>query len=346
MSCKQKFLYALIISTGSWFLVPDSSFAFTYNRHGVGLRLNGYGTGGMALPESVLYDYRVRGQANYAVRNGWTLGGVYSMDRQADQFDRFYSDAFIFTESPYGRAEIGWTESVAAKLGVGLPDVGALRINNSPLVYGITDTHGIISNPGITGTRYAFRASTVSVPTRPFQFGASVAPFDARFNSATDFGVRYRQPHGRTKYALTLGAGFIDNPRELNADLYAPRVTAESRSQVAFGGNVQHRSWQIGATVRGIYDKDAVGPPTDGLQTGVGASYDFLQWSASGTYILSAVGIWDNNDAFPHSTITHTGVASLRYKIDQHFELFGSTGVVAQSGDVQPFIAAGIHAKF
>jgi len=334
------------------FLIPYSLFlcasahAFSYNRHGVGLRLNGHAMGGAALPESAIYDYRIRGQTNYAVRGGWTLGAVYSMDNVAYEFGRVYSDAFIFTEGPYGRAELGFTESVAAKLGVGLPDVGALRISNSPILYKITDTDGVISNPGVTGSRYAFRASTVSVPTRPFQIGISVAPFDSRFNSATDFGVKYRQPHGRTKYAIAFGAGHMDGPRALYADLYTPKVTASSRSQATLGANIQHRSWNIGATVRGIYDRNAESAPSDGLQTGAGVSYDFLNWSASGSYILSNIGIWDNNPDYPNSITTHTGIASLRYKIDKHFNVFASAGAVSQSGDVQPFIAAGLHGQF
>jgi len=112
------------------------------------------------------------------------------------------------------------------------------------------------------------------------------------------------------------------------------------------GANVQYTSWNFGATVRGIYDHNAITRPSDGLQTGVGASYDFLAWSASVSYILSNVGIWGNHPDYPNSTTTHTGIVSLRYKIDEYFEMFGSGGAVSSPGDVQPFVAAGLHGKF
>ena len=337
--CLMPYVLCLIV-------LPSATQAFTYNHDNISLRFSGHGMGGAALPESAIYDYRIRGQAGYALRNGWTIGAVYSMDYLAYEFDRFYSDAFIFTESPHGRAEIGWTESVSVKLGLGLPDVGAMRVNNNPIIYKITDTTGVISNPATTGTAYSFRATAVTVPTRPFQLGASFSPYDENFNNSAEFGIRYRYPHGKVKFALAAGAGFTDAPRELYADLYTPRVTADSRSQGALAANIQYLGWQFGATLRGIYDRGAIGAPSDGMQTGVGASYDFLNWSASGTYILSAIGIWDNNPDFQYSVITHTGVFSLRYKIDQHFDIFASTGTVAQSSSIQPFVAAGLRGRF
>lgn len=334
--------YALCLSA----LCVQSADAFTYNRNRVGLRLSGHATGGAGMPEYTVYDYRIRAQANYAVWNGWTLGAVYSVERTGVDREYFYNDIFIFTESPYGRVELGWTESVAAKLGVGLPDVGSLRANSTPLFYDMTGARNVIANPVATGTRYAFRATTVTVPTRPVQVGMSVSPFNTNFDSATDIGIRYRMPHGRTKYSVSIGAGYIDRPNNLSADSYAPNVTADSRYQLALGTNIQHRSWNFGITARGIYDNNPITAPSDGLQGGIGASYDFLNWSGSLSYIFSAVGIWDNNPEHPNSYLTHTGLASLRYKIDQYFSVFTSGGAVINAGDFSPFITAGIRASF
>ena len=316
--------------------------AYEYNRHGFGLRFSGEGMVGAAYPETIISDFRLRGQANYAVQPGWTSGVVYSIDELATSTGHFARDAFFLVESPMGRMELGVTNSIAAKLGLGLPDVGALRVNEYSIAYKITDNgNPIISNPVIDGGRYSLRANVVSVPTKPFQLGMSVVPWDPRFNTATDIGIKYRRPYGKTKLAASFGASYIDEPRGLAADIYAPRVTADSRSQIAVGLNIQYNSWNWGLTARGIYDYNHIGSASDGLQAGTGLSYDFLRFSASVSYILSEVGVWHDS-----SITTHTGIFSLRYKFDRHFDAWASGGLVSSAENSQPFVAGGLRARF
>jgi len=323
--------------------LPAPVHAYEYNRHGAGLRLSGEGMAGGALPETFIYDWRVRGQANYAVHAGWTAGAVYSIDQLAIDDDKFARDAFLFGEGPFGRVEVGVTNSIAAKLGLGLPDVGSLRVNEYSIAYKIIDPHGsVITSPVVDGTRYALRANIATVPTNPFQFGASFAPWDPHFNTATDIGMKYRQPYGKTKLAVSAGASHIDAPRDLSADIYAPRVTADSRTQVTTGLNIQYNSWNLGLTARGIYDVKPVGALSDGVQTGTGLSYDFLEFSASASYMLSLIGIW-HTESTEHTA--HTGILSLRYKINKYLNVWTSGGAVYLDKP-QPFIAAGLSGKF
>jgi hypothetical protein len=326
--------------------------ALEYNYGSVGIKLSGEGMLGGADardPDSyAISDFRLRGQANYAASSGWTLGAVYSIDQISAEHNYFARDAFAFAESPWGRAELGWTESIAAKLGLGLPDVGSLRMNDYPVLYNIANPDvPLISNPTVSDARYSFRASFASVPTKPWQAGVSVAPWSENFKSATDIGIKYRHSRGKTKIAMTAGASYIDSPKSLRADFFAPRVTADLRAELAAGLNIQYNSWIIGMNARGIYDRNPIGAPSDGMRLGAGVSYDFIKFSASASYIFSDTGIWHDSRFTVHdSRVAHTGVVSLRYKIDEHLDVWTSGGLAASDVFASPFIAAGLHGKF
>ena len=336
--------------------------AYEYNHGGYGFKLNGEGMlGGAAVLDKdlrAISDFRIRAQGNYAVTNGITVGAVYAIDQLSLDHDKWARDAFLFTESPWGRVEAGFTDSIAAKMGVALPDVGGLRINDYPIIYNFANPGvPVISNPTISDARYNFRVNIASVPTNPLQFGASFAPGTRNFNSASDISVKYRQPNGKTKTSLVLGASFIDSPENMQADFYAPNVTADFRAQVATGLNVQYNSWIWGLNARAIYDQDAISTPSDGLRLGTGVSYDLLSYTASASYIFSDIGIWDHHDSrpglrrgdkppTPDSRIAHTGVLSLRYKINENFDVWASWGLTASAVETNPFVALGLRGKF
>ncbi|MCL2369350.1 MAG: hypothetical protein FWC83_01595 [Alphaproteobacteria bacterium] len=352
-SPKEKHLCCLLFAVCYLLLILPQAKSFEYQSGRYAFRASGHGTFGlMTETNNGLYDFRLRGQFNYAVAPGWTLGFVYAIDELAIYQDQYFTDAFIFTEGPCGRAEIGFTNSVAGKLGVGLPDVGNLRINNANLAFRHIENLGpMISNPTIVDTRYSFRVSTVSVPTNPVQVGVSFAPgfFNDNFNYQSDIAIRFRQPQGLIRYSIFAAASFIDSPNDLIADIYTPTVTAESRMQFAAGTNIQYNSYNIGLTLRAIYDHNAIGMPSDGLQFGAGISYDFLQHSVSFSYILSVVGIWNNHDTLIGDVspfTTHTAIASYRQRFNQNWEASFSAGAVISPDDNHPFAAANIHFRF
>ena len=114
--------------------------AWQYKNDRFAFKLTGYGTAGMIQPEfdksDFLGDWRVRGQVNYAIAAGQSAGAVYAIDAAAIDDDKPLREAFGFYENrDLGRIEIGFTDSIARKLGVGLPDVGGMRINDQPLFY-------------------------------------------------------------------------------------------------------------------------------------------------------------------------------------------------------------------
>ncbi|MDR2769843.1 MAG: hypothetical protein LBB08_00150 [Rickettsiales bacterium] len=285
-------------------------------------------------------DYAVRAQMSRMLSNRWTVGGIASYDQLAFQAGQFARDAFAYVETGYGRLEAGWTESIASKLALRLPDVGGLRLNNNSFVYD-SDFSGI-TNPTVRGNQYAWRGNYASMPNKAFQFGFSQTIRGASFKSSSDIGIRYRNHYGAIKTSFSIGGSYIEAPSGLIGDNFLAPTTARARYQGTFGFNWQSGSLVWAATLKAVVDDSPIGGATDGLQAGTGLSYDFLSASASANYIFSSVGTWGGG-----GDMAHTAVLSLRYKASRFFNIWTSGGVVAPSSGVRHFLtAAGLSASF
>ena len=284
-------------------------------------------------------DYLLRAQFFHTFTDDWKLGVVYAYDAQAHDYNKFAKDAFLYAEAGIGRLELGWTESVAAKMALTLPDVGGTRINNAGLFYK-DDFYGI-TNPTIRGTQYALRANAVTSPDDPWQIGIGVTFGNPDgFNQSIEVGAKYKSLYGDTKTSISLGYGYTDKPRGMIGDWYLAPTFADYRQQATIGFNLQYGSLLWAITAKATYDTNPIGLPTDGLQAGTGFSYDFLSWSASINYILSDVGLWQHDDE-----IAHTGVFSLRKKITKNFNVWGSTGLV-RNDKTNYFVFGGLGVTF
>lgn len=319
--------------------------AWQYDHGPVTFKLNGYGTGGIIEPDfgkpDFIGDWRVRAQLDYNIADGQTLGAVYAIDAAAIDEDKFMREAFAFWQDrALGRVEVGFTDSVARKLGVGLPDVGGLRVNDKPLFYKkITPDGPVISDTTLTTGRSALRTNLVSMPRGAAQYGLSVAGLTDDYDYAVDAALKIRRPSGKVKTAYAFAASFMDHPDNYRTDAYTPRVTADWRAQVSGGVNVQYNSWIWGLTARVIYDQDPVGPVSDGLAVGTGVSYDILNYSVSLTYIFSDTGIW-NRDVKDY--MDHTVIGSFRYKYSENVDGWMSLGMTTET----PFLSVGLRLTF
>lgn len=325
--------------------VTHAADALQYRKDRFALRVTGFLDGGIIEPdfESPLFigDGKLRAQANYAVAAGQTLGLVYSLDAQRIQAHRYVTDAFmLFEDRGMGRIEFGLTESIAAKLGLGLPDVGGLRMNDNPIFYKRISPHGTVVTDTTLDTGFkALRVNLASAPTNPVQYGLSVAGLTDDYKFAVDAGAKWRRPAGKLKTALSLGASFMDAPDNFYQSEFSPRVTADWRAQGTVGLNLQYNSIVWGTTFRAIYDQNPVGTVSDGIAAGTGFSYDLLQYTVSLSYIFSDTGIW-------HSDIEnytdHTVIASLRYKYSENVSGWMSVGMTTET----PFLAVGLRIGF
>lgn len=324
---------------------PAVANALQYDIGRVNLRLTGYGTAGMIEPdfESPLFigDWRVRGQMTYAANETNKLGLVYAMDQSAIDKGNFSRETFGFWEiQNYGRIELGWTDSIARKLGVGLPDVGGLRINDRPLFNEKIIPDGpVIADTTLTSGRNAPRVNLVSAPINAVQYGVSVAGLADDYDWAMDAGLKIRRPNGKVKTAYSLGLSFMDNPENFDNEVYTAGVTADWRAQMSMGMNLQYNSWIWGLTGRVIYDKNPIGEISDGFVVGTGVSYDLLKYSVSLTYMLSDTGVWQDDVA---DFVDHMAIASFRYKYSEFVDGWISGGITSQT----PFISAGLRISF
>ena len=324
---------------------PSVADALEYNSGKFAFKLTGYGTAGLIEPdfETPVFvgDWRVRGQMNYAINDIYTFGAVYALDANAVEEDKFMREAFVSLDNKnYGRVELGFTDSIARKLGLGLPDVGGLRINDKPLFHKKIIPDGpVISDTIISTGRSALRMNLATKSINGNQYGVSVAGLTDDYNWALDAGLKLRRPSGKVKTAFSLGASFMDNPDNYSNDVYTPNVTADWRAQIDAGMNLQYNSWVWGVSGRLVYDENPIGPISDGLVVGTGVSYDLLKYSVSLTYMFSDTGIWRQE---VEDFLDHMVIGSFRYKYSANVDGWMSLGITSKT----PFISAGMRLTF
>ena len=333
----------------SFFAATMSAFAepIEYRYEDMTMRISGYGNAGMIEPDFVLNnskflsDWSVRGQMTYDADNTHRFGFVYSLDQQTIDDDDYINDLFaLWQVKGLGRLEVGLTDSVAEKLGLGLPDVGGLRLNDNPLIYKRIKKNGaIISDTTLDTGDGSPRVNVVSAQNNGMQYGLSFAGGGKDYDFTLDGGIKIRRPNGKTKTAYSLSASFMSRPDDFQQSPFSPRVMADWRAQIAAAVNVQYNSLMFALTGRAIYDKDPIGVPSDGFILGTGVSYDLLQYTVSLSYLFSDTGVWDSEtDDFTN----HTIVGSFRYKYSENVDGWMSMGVSLET----PFIAAGIRITF
>ena len=306
------------------------------------IRITAQGATGAFDRGGAFADYLIRAQASRLLSNRWNIGAIYSYDKLSRDNNKFARDSFIYAETEWGRIEAGWTESIASKLALALPDVGGTRLNNAPFF--LPDNFIGITNPAVRGNQYAWRLNAATLPTRPWQFGAGQTIGNADgFNKSTDIGIRYRNPYGRTKTSLSFGLSYIDRPFDMTGDAYLPPVFASARYQATTGFNLQYGSLVWAITAKAVVDNRPVGFVSDGLQAGTGLSYDFLAFSASASYIFSSIGIWRPDDK---NTSAHTGILSARYKATKYLNVWGSAGLTYFADKPNFFLSGGMGIRF
>lgn len=324
---------------------PNQANAFQYDTGRFSFRLNGYGTAGFLEPDfqepNFINDWRIRTQMNYGFSSGKSLGLVYALDAAAVDENKFMREAFLFFEkNAMGRIEFGFTDSIARKLSVGLPDVGGLRVNDKPLFYKKIPPKGaVISDTILTTGRSALRTNIASVSKNGLQYGFSISGITDDYNYSLDGALKIKNSSGKIKTVYSVGASFMDKPDNYRTDSYTPRVTADWRAQVSSGMNLQYNSWIWGVSARLIYDEKPIGPISDGLAVGSGISYDILNYSLSLTYIFSDTGIWNRSI---EDYIDHTAVVSFRYKYSENLDGWMSLGITTET----PFLAVGLRISF
>jgi hypothetical protein len=266
---------------------------------------------------------------------------VYSLDQQTVDTDGYINDLFaLWQVKNLGRLEIGLTDSVAEKLGLGLPDVGGLRLNDNPILYKEIHPSGtVIPDTTFSTGDGAPRINIVSSQIDGVQYGLSVAGLSDDYRFTIDGGIKIRRPNGKTKTAYSFGASFMSNPDKFQQSQFSPDVSADWRAQISAAMNVQYNSFMFAITGRAIYDKKPVGDTADGIVFGTGVSYDLLKYTVSLSYMLSNTGIWDQ-DIDNH--INNTIISSFRYKYSENVDGWMSLGVSSQT----EFISAGMRITF
>ena len=283
----KKIIFLIAIFSGL-----SNAHAFDYPINNWHFKLDADGMVGFLEPKDdkpiFINDWDVKAQASYRLNTSQRFGAIYSIDADCVENNEYIHDAFVlFEDRNIGRAELGLTHSIARKMGLGLPDVGYLRINSKSILYNKLDLKQVlISDTTATTGHDAFRLNLATKSTEYGQYGLSVSGLNDDYNYALDFAVKIKQPSGKLKAAYSLALSYMDNPKNYSENNYSPNVTADWRTQVALGINLQYNSFIWGTSLRMIYDYNPIAKTADGLVAGTGVSYDLLQSSVSLTYLF------------------------------------------------------------
>ena len=332
--------------------ITTNAVAWDHKNGNWNFRLDADGMVGFLEPKTdkpiFIDDWDVKAQIFYRLNTTQRFGAVYSIDADCVDDKEYIHDAFVlFEDRDYGRAEFGLTHSIARKMGLGLPDVGYLRINNKSILHKKLDLKRVlISDTTATTGHEALRLNLATSATEYGQYGLSVSAGGDDYDYAIDGAFKIKQPHGKLKSAYYVAVAYIDNPKNYEENSFSPRVTADWRGQLAAGINLQYNSIIWGTSARVIYDGDPIYKTADGFIAGTGISYDLLQSSFSLTYLFSDTNVWNHRDKITHERLTgdyiHTVLASFRYKYTEHTGVFMSLGYTA----TKPFFAVGIKTGF
>ncbi len=292
-------------------------------------------------------DWDIKGQIFYRFNNTQRFGAVYSLDADSVEDKEYVHHAFILLEDRnIGRAEFGLTHSIARKMGLGLPDVGYLRINDDSILHKKLDLKKVlISDTTATTGHKALHLNLATTATDYGQYGISVSGLTDDYNYAVDMAIKLKQPSGKLKTAYSFGASYMNKPENYSEHSFTPNVTADWRGQVALGINLQYNSWIFGTSARMIYDRNPVYIASDGFITGTGFSYDLLQYTISLNYLYSDTTVWKHEKDIltrEYNDYIHTILASFRYKYSETAHLFMSGGITSDT----PFFAVGLKVGF
>ena len=326
--------------------------ALDYKINNWNFKLDADGMVGFLEPKNdaiiFINDWDVKGQISYHFNNTQRLGAVYSIDADCVEDGEYIHDAFVlFEDRNYGRAELGLTHSIARKMGLGLPDVGSLRINDKSILHKKLDIKRVlISDTAATTGHETLRLNLATRYTEYGQYGLSLSGGSDDYDYAIDGALKIKNPHGKLKSAYYVALSYMNKPKNYSEASFMPTTTADWRGQIAMGINLQYNSIIWGTSARIIYDNNPITKSADGFIAGTGASYDLLQSSFSLTYLFSDTSVWNHRNKITNDKMAgdyvHTVLASFRYKYTEQTNIFMSGGFA----DKTPFFAVGIHSGF
>lgn len=332
-------------------LFTNSAMAIDYRTGNWTFKLNADGMVGFMQDKddksNFINDWDVKSQIFYHFNNKQRFGAIYSIDADSVDDKEYVHDAFIlFEDRTVGRIEFGLTHSIARKMGLGLPDVGYLRINDDSLLHKKLDLKKVLISDTTATTGHKALHLNIATTSTPYgQYGLSISGLTDDYNYAIDMAIKIKQPSGKLKTAYYAGISYMDKPENYLEHSFTPNVTADWRSQIALGINIQYNSWIIGTSARVIYDHNPLYIASDGLIAGTGVSYDLLQYSISLNYLYSDTTLWKHKQNImihEYNDYIHTGLVSFRYKYSENAHLFMSGGISSDT----PFFAVGLKIGF
>ncbi len=200
-------------------------------------------------------------------------------DNEENKKDKFYKETYVYSESDYGRLEIGRAKNISRKIHITTPDVGLLDIDDSNgLDYIITpDDFVYINSTSINLDAESNKINYISPSFNGLQIAGSYIPGADDLNG--DNSIQYsKYKRGFTtslkysyvdavNFAISLGYGRFDE-----TDL--PISNAKKREEYSVGAKYYVRGLQFTASYKDIEEKDATNLSQNGYALNYGIAYE------------------------------------------------------------------------
>jgi hypothetical protein len=241
------------------------------------LSLSGYATG-YAIYDGLGEDGldlsrhgRLEASAGHDFGGGLSLGATAQLVTYPGR-DRTkpFGEAYVFSEGPLGRVEIGRAKNITRKMHISAPDVGPLLV---------TDTYhfarsilpggfSFLDSTAIRTDQYANKLNAVSAPVAGFQAAGSYMPGQGGDDFGRAWSANAKYSAGDA-FAIALGGAKFQNVD------YPGRSQAASREEYSAGMKFYLHGWQLSASGRRVLEHGEYGVGSDeGYSLDYGVAYE------------------------------------------------------------------------
>lgn len=336
-------LIPLEANAGEWNLDANGHAQGLYGYSDVAERFekrddNNQGVGAADINMSAQYEFN----PDYSI--SFNLDVMAGVDQELQDYNqgKWGEEAYVITDSPYGRLMLGQTSNVAAQFHDGAPSVGALANNNDVVDFisnpnwkrdGKTTKFATLNTTYINTDGVAPKASYITPSFYNTYAGFTYVPDSYNRRGLINKDANYAKDDGYIGALYTeqdlnfmtisgsLGyAEFHDNDKEMSASLKLSR-----------GG------WSLGGGYRKTYiDGEDVSTSPDSLPEffdsyregqawDVGVGYEIGPYQVALSYFESKASRTDNQDKVI--------VLSNQYKINKYVEVYAAAAHVDFEGD-------------
>ena len=216
-------------------------------------------------------DGEIAFTADTKLDNGIKIGAVAEIViGSTNRFQQYLGDVYVYTETKYGKAELGATDNVAKKLHNGAPSAGVLSTEKLVDWLGLTNVNVDLTSTAINFDDNDKKISYFSPKFYGFQAAASYIPGDVNGG----FGFGGADNGAQTTTINKAGAAF--------SNAYVVSAAYEGKfSGVTVGADIAFGDVNV-TGLRKSMEQYSIGADVGFSGFTIGAGYTILDWNTNG----------------------------------------------------------------